>query len=141
MIRDALLKTYFEYVYPFAPIMERVDFIQSYRSGRCSLFLLHAMMAVAVLYTPIEAISGCGFPDRSSAQECFFSKANLLHDFHFERNPLSALQGSIILAVVILDHPTDRDFQYWYHNSIRLAVKLNIPNMWVPEAYWKHSCD
>jgi hypothetical protein len=87
------------------------------------------MLAPASLYAPADVISGCGFDSRSAAQESFFSKAKLLHDFHCESNSLSMLQWSIILGVVILDHPSDRDFQYWFHNSIRLAAKLGIRNM------------
>ncbi|KAH6890680.1 hypothetical protein B0T10DRAFT_486434, partial [Thelonectria olida] len=123
---DTFLKAFFEYLYPFSPVIERVDFIRSYRSGNCSLFLLRAIMAAATLYVPMDVISECGFGSRSAAQESFFSKANTLHDFHYESDPLSMLQGCIILGSILLDHPTDRDFQYWYTNSIRLAVKLNI---------------
>ncbi|KAJ4253347.1 hypothetical protein NW762_010502 [Fusarium torreyae] len=123
---DTIIKTYFDHVYPFAPILNRTDFVQNYRSGNCSPFLLHSISAVASLYVPIEVITGCGFADRSAAQTSFFTKANLLHQFHCGTGSLSMLQGSMILGTIILDHPSDRDFQYWFHNSIRLAIKLGV---------------
>jgi hypothetical protein len=125
-----LVRTYFHHACSSSPVIERVEFLRSYKSGACSLFLLYAIFADATLFAPLEAISGCGFTDRSAAQESFFSKANLLYDFQYEKDTLRMLQGSLILGVIILDHPTDRDFQYWFHNSIRLAVKLDIHNTW-----------
>ena len=37
-------------------------------------------------------------------------------------------QASIILCMVILDHPTEWDFGYWFHNAVRLATKLDLRN-------------
>ncbi|KAK1249617.1 hypothetical protein MKX08_009620 [Trichoderma sp. CBMAI-0020] len=123
---DALVKTYFDHVCTFAPVINRADFIRSYQSGDCSLFLLHVILTPASLHVPLEVLSACGFESRSAAQESFFSKAKLLHDLAAEDDPLLMLQGSIILCMVILDHPTDRDFSYWFHNAIRLATKLDL---------------
>lgn len=125
-IRDALVKTYFDHVCTFAPVINRADFIRSYQSGDCSLFLLHVILTPSSLHVPLEVLSACGFESRSAAQESFFSKAKLLHDLAAEDDPLLMLQGSIILCMVILDHPTDRDFSYWFHNAIRLATKLDL---------------
>ncbi|KAG5753533.1 hypothetical protein H9Q72_009960 [Fusarium xylarioides] len=123
---DDIVKAYFDYVYPFAPILNRTDFIQSYRSGSCYLFLLHAVAAAASLYVTHDVLIGCGYADRSTAQASFFSKAKLFHDFHCQGDPLSMLQGSIILGAVILDHPSYRDFQYWFHNSVWRALKMGV---------------
>ncbi|KAF4957113.1 hypothetical protein FGADI_3332 [Fusarium gaditjirri] len=125
---DDIVKAYFDYVHPFAPILNRTDFIQSYRSGSCCLFLLHAVAAAASLYVTHDVLLGCGYPDRSTAQASFFSKAKLFHDFHCQGDPLSMLQGSMILGAIILDHPSDRDFQYWFHNSVRRASKMGVHN-------------
>lgn len=87
------------------------------------------MLATATLHAPPDVIAGCGFEDRSTAQASFSAKATLLHDFHFESDVLAMLQGSIVLGVVILYHSTDKDFHYWFYNSTRLAVKLDIHKM------------
>lgn len=126
-----MIKTYFDYVYPFAPVIDRASFIRDYQSGDCSLFLLHVILTPASVHAPAEILSACGFDSRSAAQESFFSKAKLLYDFATEDDPLLMLQGSIILCMVILDHPTDRDFGYWFHNAIRLATKLDLRNSYV----------
>ncbi|KAF2491345.1 hypothetical protein BU16DRAFT_594212 [Lophium mytilinum] len=130
---DALIKTYFDHVYPFAPVINRADFIHGYQTGDCSLFLLRVILTSASLHAAADVLSACGFASRSAAQESFFSKAKLLHDFAAEDDLLLMLQGSIILCMVILDHPTDRDFGYWFHNAIRLATKLDLCNTCVRE--------
>lgn len=127
-----MLKTYFEYVYAFIPVLDRVDFVSKYESGSYSLFLLYTMLATASLYAPRDIITACGFSDRSAAQANFTAKATLLYDFQFETDVLSLLQGSVLLGTVIPDSPTDKDFHYWFFNSIRLAAKLGICNVYVP---------
>ncbi len=125
------IKTYFAHVYPFAGVINRADFIRGYESGDCSLFLLRVILTAASIYVPVSVLSACGFASRSAAQESFFSKAKLLHDFAAKDDPLLMLQGSIILCTVILDHPTEWDFGYWFHNAIRLATKLDLRNTYV----------
>ncbi|CEJ91840.1 hypothetical protein VHEMI07528 [[Torrubiella] hemipterigena] len=122
----ALIKTYFDHVYPFAPVINRVDFIRAYQSGNCSLFLLYAILAPASVHTSDNILSACAFESRSAAQQSFFSKARLLYDLETDKNPLIVLQGAIILCMVILDKPSDRDFGYWFHTAIRLATKINL---------------
>lgn len=112
-------------------MINRVDFIRGYRSGECSLFLLLVILTLSSVHAPADVLSACGFASRSVAQELFFFKAKLLHDFAAEDDQLLMLQGSIMLCMVILDHSTDRDFGYWLHNAIRLATKLDIRNAYV----------
>ncbi|KAI0143425.1 hypothetical protein GGR57DRAFT_484154 [Xylariaceae sp. FL1272] len=130
---DALVQAYFHHVFPFVPVINRADFICGYKSGNCSLLLLRAMLTVASLHVPETVLSACGFTSRSAAQESFFSKARLLHDFAAEDDPLVIMQASIILCMIILDHPTDRDFSYWLHNAVRLATKIDLRNTCIRE--------
>lgn len=124
--RDSLLKIYFDHAYSFCPVINRADFVRQYKSEHCSLFLLYAILASATLHASIDMISVCGFKNRSEAQEYFFTKARLLHDFAVEDDPLSLLQGSVILCSVITSHPMNRDFGYWFHNAVRMATRLGI---------------
>ncbi|ESU10052.1 hypothetical protein FGSG_03207 [Fusarium graminearum PH-1] len=125
---DAFVKAYFDHVYPFAPILNRVDFMESYRSGDCSLFLLHAISTAGCSYVPIEVIQECGYTDRSAAHVSFFLKAKLFHDFHCQGGSLPMLQGCMILGDIVPDHPSDRDFHYWFYNSVRWASRLGLHN-------------
>ena len=89
------------------------------------------MLTTASLQAPIDVLLACGFASRSAAQESFFSRARLLYDFGNEEDPLLLLQASILLCNVILDHPTDRDFGYWFYNAVRLANRLKLRDLYV----------
>lgn len=121
-----LIKTYFDYVYPYIPVVNRVDLVRQYQSGTCSLFLLHAILTSASIYAPTDTLSACGYCNRSEAQQSFFTRAKILHSFETEKDPLAMLQGSVALCMVLPERPTDRDFDYWFHNAVRMATKLDI---------------
>jgi hypothetical protein len=134
--------TYFDHIYTFTPVIDRVDFIRGYQSGDYSLFLLYVMLIPVSIHVPLEVLSACGFANRLAAQELFFTKGKLLHDQAAEDDPLLMLQGPIILCMVILDHPTNREFSYWLHNAIRLATKLDLRDAYVHYSQTTHDiCD
>ncbi|KAJ9143305.1 Fusaric acid cluster transcription factor FUB12 [Pleurostoma richardsiae] len=127
--RDSIaifLKCYFEFVHPYLPVFNRVEFMQSYESGQYSAFLMQAILAIAALYAPAEALQSCGFTERSTAQASFFSKAAILYDFRCERSQLRMLQGSLILSSTVFSYSLDKDFRYWFHNAVRIAVKMGL---------------
>lgn len=116
-------------MHPFCAVISRVDFVRRYKSGDYSLLLLSVILATSSIHAPADLLSACGFNSRSAAQEVFFSRARLLYDFAAEDDPILTLQACIVLTLVILDHPTDQDFGYWFHNAVSLATKLNVRDM------------
>lgn len=46
-IQDALIRCYFHYVHPFAPILDGDDFLCRYRAGKMSLLLLWSVFTAA----------------------------------------------------------------------------------------------
>jgi hypothetical protein len=112
-------------------VLNKSEFIQNYRSNNCSLFLLYAVLTTASLHVSDDVLSACGFVSRSGAQESFFLRAKLLHDFAAEADTLVVLQGSIVLCMVVLKHRTDRDFYYWLYNAVRLANKIGLHDTYV----------
>ncbi|KAK4503089.1 hypothetical protein PRZ48_006516 [Zasmidium cellare] len=122
---DAFIEAFFTHVHPFAPVVSRADFIRAYQSGDCSLLLLRTILTAASVHAPLGVLAACGFASRAAAQESFFTKAKLLHDFAVEGD-IQMLQSSIILCMIILDHPTEWDFGYWLHNAIRIATRLDL---------------
>lgn len=113
-------------MHPYAPVLNRVDFVQSYRSGKFSTFLMHAVLAIAALYVPKETLLASGFSDRAAAQASFFSKATLLYDFRCEKSQLRMMQGSLILSSSVFSYSLDKDFRYWFLNAVRLATKMGL---------------
>lgn len=46
-VREAMIRCYFHYVHPFAPILDASEFITEYEKGRKSLLLLWSMFIAA----------------------------------------------------------------------------------------------
>ncbi|RSL82428.1 hypothetical protein CEP51_005176 [Fusarium floridanum] len=123
---QAILRAYFDFVDPFAPIMDRVGFIRSYNSGCYSLFLMHATLASGALHVSRNIILECGFGSRLEAQASFSSRATLLYDFGCETNSLHLLQGSVLLGAVVITFAVDKDCHYWLYNSVRLITRTDM---------------
>lgn len=124
--RISFITAYFTFVDVHGPIIEKRDFVEKFASKTCSLFLLQVITATASLYVSSDVISECGFNSKAEAQATFAARATLLYDFQFETELLVLLQGSILMTRILLDQPTDKDFNYWFYNAFRLAAKLEI---------------
>ncbi|KAL7929199.1 hypothetical protein V8C35DRAFT_200448 [Trichoderma chlorosporum] len=123
---EAMLRQHFTSVYPIIPVFDYVDFVDSYLSGSHSWFMMQAILASAVPYTPMDVLADCGFKDRSTALEVFFAHAVKLYDFGYDENQLIKLQGSLILSTVLVSYTMDKDFRFWHHNAVRLAMRLGL---------------
>lgn len=113
-------------VHPYAPVLNPVEFLESYHLGGYSVFIMQAVLAVASQYVPIETLRMSGFPDRTAAQGSFFNKATVFYDSRCEKSQLHMLQGSVILSSTVLPYSLDKDFRYWAMNAARLAVKIGL---------------
>lgn len=140
-VRPSFCSVHRAKLYQFSPVINRMDFIRNYRSGNNSVFLLYAMLATACVHASEDVVSAHGFESRAAAEESFFTKAKLTLDFDIEKDTLTMLQGSIILNVVMLDHPSNKDYDYWFHNAVRLATKLDLRNMSVYHNFVSNCAD
>lgn len=129
---EQLLRIFFDVVYPYAPVLNRVEFMQSYQSAQHSSLLLNSILVNAVPYAPTALLKECGFEDRSSAQKHFFSTAVLLYDFGCGKNQIHRLQSSLLLGTVIFSFVSEKDFRYWLHNAVRIATRMGLHRMCTP---------
>lgn len=123
---EKLLRLYFECVYPYAPILDRVDFLRDRENGIFSTFLLQTILASAIPYASEELLHDCGFQDHATAQKTFFFRANLLCDMGAEKSQLRLLQGSVILSLLHFSLVMEKDYRYWLSNAVRLATKMGL---------------
>ena len=123
---DQLLRLYFECVYTYAPVLDRIQFVRSYESGKYSLFLLQSVFANVVPYASSELLCEAGFQDHLTAQRTFFERATLLYDLRSEKRHLQLLQGSILLSSSTFPSSEDRDHRFWLTNAVRIAMKLGL---------------
>lgn len=121
-----MLRQHFVCVYPHMPVFDYIDFVDSYLSGSFSWFMMQTVLASAVPYTASDVLAECGFKDRLTALEYFFSNAVKLYDFGCEQSQLVKLQGSLILSTILVSYTIDKDFRFWHHNAVRLATRLGL---------------
>ncbi|EXJ74998.1 uncharacterized protein A1O5_01694 [Cladophialophora psammophila CBS 110553] len=132
-ICDALVRVYFACVYPYAPILDRVKFMQDYRADRHSSFLLQSILANAVPHAPKELLQEAGYTDRVAAQRSLYSKARLLYDIGCEKSQLHLLQGSVMLSSLSFSYAIDKDYRYWLSNAVRIATQMGLHRNYVSE--------
>ncbi|EXJ91718.1 hypothetical protein A1O3_00268 [Capronia epimyces CBS 606.96] len=123
---DDLLHLFFECIYPYVPILDRVGFLEDYKRENCSTFLLQSIFANAAPYASAQLLHEAGFPDRSAAQKSFSQKAKLLFDLGCEKGQLRLLQGSLLLSSLQFSIAPDKDYRFWLHNAIRIATQMGL---------------
>ncbi|EXJ66163.1 uncharacterized protein A1O5_10779 [Cladophialophora psammophila CBS 110553] len=123
---DRFLRLYFDCVYPYAPIFDRVEFVQQYKNGSYSAFLLQAILACVASYASSQLIREAGFSDHVTAQRTFFLRASLLCDLKAECQQLRLLQGSLVLSLLNFTFAIDKDYRYWLSNAVRIATQMGL---------------
>jgi hypothetical protein len=121
-----MLRLFFEHVYPYTPVVDRMQFCQDYMTGNASYFILHSILANAVPYASIDLIKEAGYGSREEAQADSTQKARLIYDFGCEKNQLHLLQGSIILSSFQFSYSASKDHRIWFHNAIRIAIQMGL---------------
>ena len=134
-----LLRLYFACIYPYAPILDRVKFVQDYDTNQHSAFLLQSILANAAPYAPLELLREAGYKDRITAQKSLFTKARLLYDLGCENSQLHLLQGSIMLSSLSFTYAMDKDYRYWLSNAGRIATRMGLHRNYMSETLDTHS--
>jgi hypothetical protein len=93
---DTLVETFFTWVAPIVPIIDRLDFLRHYRDPTSppSLLLLHAMFTVAS--------RPCSFGSQDtggSSPRSFYKKAKALYDAGYEQDPIPLIQSTLLLGL------------------------------------------
>lgn len=81
-IRNALFRSYLEFVHPYLPLIEVHELIEiieegTGESGRISLLLVQAIMFAGTAFVDMEFLGSAGFADRKVARKAFFQKARV----------------------------------------------------------------
>ncbi|KAL2703936.1 hypothetical protein AAEP93_005007 [Penicillium crustosum] len=123
---DEFLRLYFQFVYIYAPVIDRIQFLRDYRNGTVSKFLFYSILASVTPYAPTNLIRDIGFENYQSAQKTFIDRARLLYDVGVEKNQLHQLQGSLVLSHLYVSLYTEKDYRYWLSNAVRIATKMGL---------------
>jgi len=81
-VRNALLRSYLEYVHPYMPLIEVHELLQIINdgtgaTGRISLLLYQAIMFAGTAFVDMDYLRAAGYSNRKSARKAFFQKARV----------------------------------------------------------------
>ncbi|SCV05199.1 LANO_0H02234g1_1 [Lachancea nothofagi CBS 11611] len=97
VICDELVDLYFQWIHPLTPVLDRTAFTKEYEANTCSIFLLQAILCVAVKVSRNPLLMD---KDGSTdlASNIFYQRAKSLYDGRYEENEIALLQGMILLS-------------------------------------------
>ena len=129
-LRDALLKEFAEFVYPYMPllnlheligIVDRNDGLQS-----ISLLLFQAIMFAGVATVDMRHLKSAGYATRRDARREFFQKTRILYDFDYEVDRISLIQ-SLLLMTYWYETPDDqKDSHHWMGIAVSLSHTIGL---------------
>ncbi|GAB1201952.1 hypothetical protein APSETT445_000550 [Aspergillus pseudonomiae] len=136
---DVFIMKYFLLVHPSVPILDEVEFWNTYLQLEDAELTMDWM----VQFVPVEIIQQCGFNDTCEARRAFYQRAKMLYDTNSESNPLARAQGALLLTF----HTTAEDPEAtmtWnmcaIHNAIATGLDLHLsvqePNISVKKRLW-----
>ncbi|KAH6972390.1 fungal-specific transcription factor domain-containing protein [Ilyonectria sp. MPI-CAGE-AT-0026] len=123
---DCLLRLFSKHVYPYTPVVDRVNLALDYEQGNCSTFLLYAIFAITVPYAMGELVHAMGFKTVTEVQKECCTRARLLYDFGCEKNQLNLLQGCIFMSSFQNSFAPDKDFRFWFSNATHIATLMGL---------------
>lgn len=129
-LRDSLIHTYVQFVYPHLPVIDIADFAnamtRSDGSSKVSLLVLQAIYYSATEYVSIDVLTASGFPSRTSARKIFFERAKNLYNSAFEADTIKVVQALLHMSSWTEDIPSGRDSRALSTVAIELARNARI---------------
>lgn len=128
-LRNALLKSYIDYIHPHLPMLDLNDFLWRIHKNdgtQCiSPLLFQAVMFAGTSSVDLQYLLLAGYQDRDSARRAFFHRARLLYDFDMDKDRISIVQ-SLILMSYWHDFPEEKDCRHWLEIGLSLAQRLSL---------------
>ncbi|KAJ6092301.1 hypothetical protein N7467_004270 [Penicillium canescens] len=128
-IRDEILHSYTQFVYPPLPILNLQDFLmvidKTYSGTRGISFLLfQSVMFAATAFQTAKSLSLEGFKDRKEARRSRFERVRLLYEFGCEDDRLTTLQS--VLLMTYWDDTSDPAHDAWHFVGVAKAIWTSI---------------
>lgn len=123
-----LFRTYFDFVHPHYPILDRLDFANQYTdlAKPPSYLLLQSVLFMASGHCEESVLLEAGFESRYIARRTFFQRAKALYDNDHEPNKVTVVQA-VFLISFWWNGPTDqKDTWHWLGIAISLALTLGM---------------
>ncbi|KAL0775911.1 hypothetical protein CaCOL14_007198 [Colletotrichum acutatum] len=123
-VREAMIRCYFHYVHPFAPILDASEFITEYEKGRKSLLLLWSMFIAAASFVDESLLTEDFFPSRKALKRAMYQRAKAMYDADYEKDKVTLIQ-----SVFLMGHwytSTDDRAGPWHWNGIAISLSHTI---------------
>ncbi|KAI9646566.1 hypothetical protein NHQ30_004561 [Ciborinia camelliae] len=129
-VRNALLRAFIEYVYPYMPILELHKILQIINDeggyGSMSLLLFQSIMFSGTAFVDMDTLRRAGHRTRKAARKAFFQRARVLYDLDYETDILTVVQ-SLLLMTYWYETPEDyKDTWHWMGRAIDHACILAL---------------
>lgn len=129
-LRNALLESFAEFVYPYMPLLNLHDLIEQIdhngSSQMVSLLLFQAIMFAGVATVDMRYLSAAGYTTRRDARRKFFQKTRCLYDLDYEVDRVSLIQ-SLLLMTYWYETPDDqKDSHHWMGIAVSLSHTIGL---------------
>ncbi|KAH7232698.1 fungal-specific transcription factor domain-containing protein, partial [Fusarium solani] len=129
--QNALLRAYFEFTYPYMPILDISDFLgaltgQNGSLGHVSLFLFQAILFSGAAHVQLDCLKAAGFATREQAREELFRRVRLLYDLNYESDPFVLVQGLLLMSLRYDDQDDHRKTWHWIDVAFSQAFMCQL---------------
>ncbi|KAJ4299647.1 hypothetical protein N0V90_004893 [Kalmusia sp. IMI 367209] len=121
LIRDGLLKAYFEWFHPQFPIVDEPEIWTAHRNGSLSPLLLQAMLFIGVIHCEESMLEELGWGNRHRAKYQLYSRAKDIYDAGFETKKLIVIQALFLMSFWRAGALLEKDVRHWLGAVISLA--------------------
>lgn len=123
-----LFRTYFDFVHPHYPILDRVEFASQYAdpSNPPSYLLLQSVLFMAAGHCELSVLHEAGFNTRYHARKTFFQRAKALYDNDHEPNKVTIVQAVFLMSFWWNGPMDQKDTWHWLGVAISLALTLGM---------------
>ncbi|TDZ20213.1 Cutinase transcription factor 1 beta [Colletotrichum orbiculare MAFF 240422] len=132
-IRDELIRLYFHYVHPFAPILDANEFITEYEKGKQSLLLLWSMFVASASFVDDSLLTEDFYTSRRSLKRAVYQRAKALYDADYEKDKVALIQSCFLMGHWYTSSDDRAGPWHWHGIAISLSHtiglhRLNMPN-------------
>ncbi|KZF26500.1 hypothetical protein L228DRAFT_264886 [Xylona heveae TC161] len=131
-LRDALLRSYFEYVHGYMPLLDIHEFLGALDpagfqgKSKLSLLLFQAVMFAGTAFVDMDFLLAAGFSSRKAARKSFFQRARLLYDFDYETDRLPLTQALLLMTYWYETPDDQKDTWHWMGLAISMSHTLGL---------------
>ncbi|KID64785.1 Transcription factor, fungi, partial [Metarhizium hybridum] len=134
VMQDALLRAYFHYVHPFAPVIDVADFVYRYTTGHVSVLLLWSMFAAAGSFIDEQLPTNELGATRIEVKAAAFERAKALYDLEYERETIALIQSTYLMSYRLGCLNDVKGPWYWIGVAINLAYTAGLHRLPPPDS-------